>query len=75
MSQDQLRDIYGKQIPQKAKAVLHCPEQHRALLPWQVQEEYTRGRFIAVLAAIYIHMNYVFILDIAPFYGESLIFF
>lgn len=63
MSQDQLRDIYGKQIPQKAKAILHCPHQHTELSflgKCRRREEYTTDGFIAVLAA----MNYVFILDI-----------
>lgn len=41
LSQDQLRDIYGRQIPQKAKAILHCPEPtYRDLLPWQAQQKY-----------------------------------
>lgn len=41
LSQDQLRGIYGRQIPQKAKAILHCPEPtYRDLLPWQAQQKY-----------------------------------
>lgn len=33
VSQTQLRDIYSKQILEKAKAILHYPDQHKELFP------------------------------------------